>query len=77
MPTIFTHQTSSQHYDQVATNHIGSTAVSTVFIAAGPGGHTASFTFAVTKPTGSAGNVKTFSYSYDGIIHLESYVSDV
>lgn len=71
---ITTHQRKPLRYDEIYSHLFASNVVTT------SGTSTSSHTSLLVSTVNHSGvgwAVKTYSYSYDGIVHVESYISDV
>lgn len=71
---VLLHGHTSETYAQVFTNLMGANVLSTVNIS--NAAHT-QLTVSTVKASGLGWTVRTFAYSYDGVIHTDSYISDI
>lgn len=73
---IIKHAKLPQTNDQHVLHILGVTTSQGVVLTAKSPSYTASF-ISTTKGTGSHFLIQTYTYSYDGIVHVESYASDI
>ena len=69
-----THQNNDETYSQVYTDLAGVQTVTTVHIS---NVALTNLTVTFVSPMSSGWLIKTATYSYDGILHTESYISDL
>lgn len=68
------HQNNANLFANLAPSAEGATTLTTINIS--NAAH-AQLTLSVTNTSGAGWVVKTATYSYDGVIHTESYISDI
>lgn len=73
-PTPIVHAHKPLRYDEVHSHARGATVLSTVNIS--NAAHT-QVSVSTTNASGLGWTVQTATYSYDGLVHFDSYVSDI